>query len=132
VAAQRKKSLYLYNGTKPPVKDQEWDVFAEDVLHKDGVTVGSTRKSFTIALKGDVEIKSGVDHTVYLTATYNHSKDSWTHHTDTPNEMQFSVVGDGVAVTSHYQHSSASPSPTSSSASSTPGPAPSRHSTAGR
>jgi hypothetical protein len=141
VPAQRNKTLFLYNDTKPS-KDQEWDVFAEGVLHhKD--TVGSARKSFKISLKGDVTIQFGVDDTVYLKATYNHSNDSWTHHTDTPNEMQFSASGDAVTVKSSYQHapvahqpaqghSSASPTRTSTPASLTPGPAPSRHSTARR
>ncbi|MBX3118799.1 MAG: hypothetical protein KF784_07010 [Fimbriimonadaceae bacterium] len=61
------------------------------------------RKSFTISLKGDVTIQFGVDDAVYLKATYTYSTDSWTSHTDTPNEFSFIVAQSSVSVTCNYQ-----------------------------
>ena len=97
----RNKTLFLYNGTKPH-HDQEWHVYSEHVVNET-FTVGASRKSFTINLSGNVTIQFGVDNAVYLKATYTYSSDSWTHHTDTPNAIEFSASGSGVNVTSSHQ-----------------------------
>jgi hypothetical protein len=95
----RNKTLFLYNDTK---QDQEWTIFSDGVINQ-RVTVGQQRKSFTITLSGDVTIQFGVDDAVYLKAKYTYSSDSWTHHSDTPNEFKFAVVQSAVNVTSSYK-----------------------------
>lgn len=94
----RNKTLFLYNGT---LKDQEWSVFVAGQGTK-SYTVGQLRKSFTLSFKGDATIQFGVDDTVYLSATYTYSTDSWTHNTVTPNEFSFIVTGSAISVTCSY------------------------------
>jgi hypothetical protein len=95
----RNKTLFLYNDTK---NDQEWSIYSAGIINQ-RVTVGQQRKSFTISLSGDVTIQFGVDDAVYLKATYTYSSDSWTHHSDTPNEFSFSVAQSAVNVTCSYK-----------------------------
>jgi hypothetical protein len=98
-AVARKKTLFIYNDTK---KDQEWTIYSEGVINEK-VTLGQVRKSFTLSLSGDVTIQFGVEDTVYLKATYTYSDDTWTHHTDTPKEFNFTVAQSAVSVTSSYE-----------------------------
>lgn len=94
----RNKTLYLYNGTKT---EQEWTIYAEGVINET-YKVGQTRKTFTISLSKNATIQFGVDDRVYLRANYQYSNDTWTSHTDTPNEITFSVSQSAVTVSSNY------------------------------
>lgn len=94
----RNKTLFIYNDTS---QDQQWTIYSEGVINKT-ITVGQTRKSFTLTLSGDVTIQFGVDDAVYLKATYDYNNDSWTSHTDTPNEIWFSSSQSAITVTSSY------------------------------
>ncbi|WP_437801081.1 hypothetical protein [Sorangium sp. So ce693] len=95
----RNKTLFIYNTSKQ--KEQEWSIYSENVINK-SVTVGSIRKTYTISLSGDATIQFGVNDTVYLRAEYNYSTDSWKSHTDTPKEINFTVSGSAVTVSSSY------------------------------
>ena len=95
----RNKTLFLYNDTR---KDQAWTVYSEGVINE-SYTVGQMRKSFTLTLSGDTTLRFGVNDTVYLKATYHYATDSWTHHTDTPNEIWFSESQNAANVTSSYR-----------------------------
>lgn len=94
----RNKTLFLYNDSR---QDQEWTVYAEGVINE-SYTVGQQRKSFTLSVSGDTTISFGVDDAVYLRASYTYATDSWTSHTDTPNDMAFSAVQSAITVTSSY------------------------------
>ena len=94
----RNYTLFLYNDTQI---DQTWTVYAEGVINQT-YTVGSVRKSFTLSLSGDTTIKFGVDDTVYLEASYTYATDSWTSHTDTPNEINALSAPNALNVTSSY------------------------------
>lgn len=94
----RNKTLLTYNGTR---QDQDWSIYCEGTINE-RFTLGQVRKSFTVALDGDAVLQFGVGDTVYLRATYNYNADSWTHHTDTPNEFSFATAQSGITVTSSY------------------------------
>jgi hypothetical protein len=94
----RRKTLFLYNLTRT---NQEWTVYAEGVIN-DRYTVGQMRKSFTLSFSGDTTIQFGVDDAVYLKAAYTYSSDSWTSHTDTPDDITFADMGSGVSVSSSF------------------------------
>lgn len=94
----RNKTIFLYNDSK---KEQDWTIYSEGVINQ-SYKVSSVRRSFTISVSGDVEIHFGVDGTVYLKAKYTYASDSWTSHTDTPNEISFLESQDAISVTSSY------------------------------
>lgn len=94
----RNKTLYLYNDTK---RTQEWTIYSEGII-REAYKMGQVRKSFTVSLSSNATIKFGVDDAVYLTATYAYITDSWTSHTDTPNEISCATSQSAVNVTSSY------------------------------
>lgn len=104
----RNKTMFLYNDSKP-FREQEWAVYSQDIINQT-YKVGAVRKSFMLTLSGNVVIQFGVDNVVYLRATYTYATDSWTSHTDTPNEISFSALQSAVTVTSSYVPEDAHPS----------------------
>jgi len=109
----RNKTLFLYNGTRA---NQDWNVYSAGIINQSYI-VGQTRKSFTISLSGNATIQFGVDSTVYLTATYTYATDSWTSHSDTPNEFSFIVSQSAVSVTCNFQAAAQESNPTTTEAS---------------
>jgi hypothetical protein len=94
----RNKTLFLYNDTQ---QDQQWTVYSEGVINQN-ITIGQQRRTFTLTLSDDATLQVGVDDTVYLTATYTYATDSWTSHTDTPNEIQCTTVTNAINISSSF------------------------------
>lgn len=95
----RNKTLFIYNTTKNTA--QEWTIYAEGAINQT-IALGQVRKSFRLSLNADVVLQFGVEDTVYLKATYDYDADTWTSHTDTPKEFEFSAVDSAINASSSY------------------------------
>lgn len=99
VHMSRKYTLFVYNTSD---QQQEWNIYCDGVINE-SFKIGSTRKTFTLMLSGNVVIQFGVDDTVYLKAGYDYNKDAWSSKTDTPNDISFATGPGAITVSSDFK-----------------------------